>query len=337
MLVTAHHAEDQIETVLLHLLRGSGVGGLGGISPCRAFLDGLYIVRPLLNASKQDILLYCEENSIDFVNDSTNADVQYMRNALRHTVIPKMRELQPSLDELFTRLAQNAREADDFINLSALEFIKNECTDAIPLGSFNKLHSVLRAKVLAMVYEDFCNSSLEKVHIDALTELCQRAIPHSSVSLPQKKCGKIENGNLIFANECQKESAECFEYIPFSEGVLNTRCGTIIKIEKNPTGKKDPKECSLDVKIELISSDAHFRPRKEGDCINVGKMNKKAKKLISEKKIPLNIRKNLPLLVSNNEILWIPSVAVCDRIKMDKINDGDGFFRITIKQDSEVN
>ena len=81
----------------------------------------------------------------------------------------------------------------------------------------------------------------------------------------------------------------------------------------------------------MIDEDAHFRARNEGDVIFVGKMNKKAKKLISEKKIPLDIRKILPILVSKNEILWIPSVAVCDRVKKDKIKSGESFFRITIK------
>jgi tRNA(Ile)-lysidine synthetase-like protein len=79
-----------------------------------------------------------------------------------------------------------------------------------------------------------------------------------------------------------------------------------------------------------VTKDTRFRPRNEGDVIFAGKMNKKIKKLMSEKKIPLEMRNKLPLLVSNNEILWIPSVAVCDRIKEDKIKSGTDFFRISV-------
>ena len=84
------------------------------------------------------------------------------------------------------------------------------------------------------------------------------------------------------------------------------------------------------MKCDIINNDIHFRSKKEGDVIFAGKMNKKAKKLISEKKVPLNRRKKLPLLVYKDEILWIPTVAVCDRIKKDKINECTDFLRITI-------
>lgn len=330
ILVTAHHAEDQVETILLHILRGSGLKGLCGMQECRPFSNDLHLVRPLLNAQKRDIMAFCEQNKIDFVTDSTNDDTQYARNALRHEIIPKLYELQPNLCSVFDRLSKSARNADGFINAGANEFIKAECNSKIPLEKFNQLFDTQKSRVLSILFEEKYNATLERVHVDAVIDLCQKAIPHSSVSLPLKACAKIENGNLVFEKESEKANALRLDPISFREGLLDTGCGVTIKIEKNPTQKSDNSSLTLDVKCELLSKDAHFRARSEGDVIFVGKMNKKAKKIISEKKIPLNMRNILPILVSENEILWIPSVAVCDKVKLGKIKSGDNFFRITI-------
>lgn len=331
ILVTAHHGEDQIETILLHILRGSGVNGMCGMQECRTFANNLYLTRPLLKAQKGDILALCEQNKIDFVIDSTNDDTQYMRNAIRHEIIPKLYELQPNLCEVFDRLSTNARYADTFINASAYKFIKNECCENIPLVSFNELFDAQKSKVLHLLFEEKYGKSLENVHINAIIELCQKAVPHSSISLPGKTCAKIENNELVFENEAKVTNDITFAPIPLLEGTIDTGCGVIIKIEKNPVQKSTDSHISLDVKCELLDESAHFRARNEGDVIFVGKMNKKAKKLISEKKIPLEKRKILPILVSNNEILWIPAVAVCDKVKKDKIKSGDNFFRIAVK------
>ena len=150
------------------------------------------------------------------------------------------------------------------------------------------------------------------------------------MSLPLKTCAKIENGNLVFEEEAESNRRNALETIPFRKGIIETNCGAIINIEKNPTQKSNNDPNSLDVRCDLLDEGAHFRARREGDVIFSGKMNKKAKKLISEKRIPLKKREILPILVSKNEILWIPSVAVCDKVKLGKIKSGDNFFRITI-------
>ena len=330
ILVTAHHAEDQIETILLHVLRGSGIRGICGINACRELSDGLYLVRPLLNAKKKDILEYCTKNNIDFVIDSTNEDTQYTRNALRHEIIPKLRDLQPNLCDVFERLSKSAYEANDFIHSSAVEFIEANCQNGISLDKFNAAHSALRACVLSILFEEYCGATLERVHIDSLIELCKKAEPHSSVSLPQQVKAQIENGKLVFLNHQLDTTPRELKPIPFCEGTIDPKNGYIIKIERNPSKKTKNPFC-LDVKCDLIDENTYFRSRREGDVIFSGNMNKKVKKLISEKKIPLEIRNILPILVSKNEILWIPSVAVCDKVKRGKIMTDENFYRITVE------
>ncbi len=325
ILVTAHHAEDQIESIMLHILRGSGLAGLRGMAECRNLTNDFYLVRPLLNTKKEDILSYCAENNIDFVIDSTNTDTNYARNFIRAELTPKMYELQPNLARVFSRLSESANEANDFIECSAKEFIKIECEGGIPLSKFNQLHIALKSRVIMLS----SNSSLEHTHIQSIINLCQKAEPHSSISLPNNVVAKIENSKLIFTNyeiECIDENFK----IPLTIGKTELPNGIIINIERNPTKNPAETDVFLDVKCDIIKNDTHFRSRREGDVIFSGKMNKKVKKLVSEKKIPLNMRKKLPLLTQENEILWVPTVAVCDRVRKDKIANGENFFRITI-------
>ncbi len=330
VLVTAHHAEDNIESIMLHILRGSGVSGLCGMAECRELADGLLLVRPLLHAKKEDILSYCAQNNISFVTDSTNSDTNYTRNYIRSEITPKMRELQPNLVSVFERLAKSAHEADEYITAGAMEFIELECNEGISTEKLNKLPDAVKARVISLIYSEKFGATLERVHIDAVAELCERNVPHSSVSLPAKVTARIENGCIELAANAKTEEAQCFT-APFCEGDTLACAGVNINIEKNPTQKAATGALVIDVACEHISADAHFRSRAEGDRIRAGKMNKKVKKLISEKKIPLSQRNKLPLLVSGGEILWIPSVAVCDRIKTAKIKGGEDFYRITVK------
>ncbi len=330
ILVTAHHAEDQIESIMLHILRGSGIAGLCGIVPCRIFANEFFLVRPLLNSQKEDILSYCKENVIDFVSDSTNSDTCYARNFIRAELTPKMRELQPNLSGVFERIASSVKEANDFIDTSARNLFENEFKKEISLSKFNELHTALKARVIMLEFENYSNgASLESTHVKSIISLCKKAEPHSSISLPNMISAKIEGNCLVFAPDKEIEEVEDFD-VPFAIQKMELPNGIIIKIEKNPTQNPSDTDVFLDVKCDIINNDMHFRSKKEGDVIFSGKMNKKVKKLISEKKIPLERRKKLPLLVCKDEILWIPTVAVCDRIKKDKIDTCVDFLRITI-------
>ena len=88
LLATAHHADDQLETMLQHLLRGSGTRGLCGIPACRTLAENLFVVRPLLLVPKADILHYAAEHGLSFVSDSTNGELCCQRNFLRLQVLP---------------------------------------------------------------------------------------------------------------------------------------------------------------------------------------------------------------------------------------------------------
>ena len=116
LLLTAHHQDDQAETILLQLLRGSGVAGMSGMDQANAAAnllgnDQLLLVRPLLNASRATLEHYAAAQSLPFVDDESNNDTRYVRNALRHRIMPALAELFPGFQERFTRSASHAQSA----------------------------------------------------------------------------------------------------------------------------------------------------------------------------------------------------------------------------------
>ena len=327
ILITAHHAEDQIESILLHILRGSGIAGLRGIEECRSFANDLYLVRPILKAEKQDVLDYCEQNGVEFVTDSTNQDVSYLRNNIRISITPSLRAIQPNLSKVFSRLSQSASEANDLIENLANAFIDSHA-DYIPVNDINALHKAIRARVISKTYEYFSNATLGSSHIESIERLCKKNIPHSSISLPNNISALIEKGNLLFAYKIEEIEDDPL-LLPLHDGEYKTNIFKIT-IQKNPQKSDALSGDSIDIRCNLLSDNAHLRYKKDGDVIFSGGMHKKLKKLFNEKKVPLYFRNKLPILVSNEEILWIPTVAACDSVKSDRIKDGDNFFRITI-------
>lgn len=125
LLVTAHHADDQAETVLFRLIRGSGTRGLGGIAPYRSLeqLPGAVIWRPLLACSRADILSACERYGLSYVTDSTNADPSYPRNRLRAEVLPVLRTIVPHPEKQILRATAALREDEELLMALAREFL----------------------------------------------------------------------------------------------------------------------------------------------------------------------------------------------------------------------
>ncbi len=117
-LVTAHHQEDQLETVFLHLLRGSGVHGLSGIPATARFAEG-YLIRPLLGVPRAELIHYARDNQLSWVEDPSNTDVDMDRNYLRHTIVPKLQVRWPGAARTVGRSAQLASEAAALLDVLA--------------------------------------------------------------------------------------------------------------------------------------------------------------------------------------------------------------------------
>ena len=170
VIATAHNADDNLETVLFNLVRGTGIAGLCGIPPVR---EGKY-VRPLIFYSSAEIRSLADVLNIPYVTDSTNLETDYTRNKLRHLVIPYLRELNPSAERSVMRMCEGLREDDDFINGCVLRFFEENKESPGLLSSLRVLHSAVLAKVIVKLFEPLKNEgcpSLESVHIRKIIDL----------------------------------------------------------------------------------------------------------------------------------------------------------------------
>jgi len=182
-IVTAHHADDQIETVLMNIVRGCGLDGLKGMSELDAD-----IWRPLLPYPKVKILNYCRKNSLKFMNESTNDDLQYRRNFLRKMVVPQLKELNPNLLETFGNNIKLWRSAAETLETSATEFLEMERLkpNLYRLKSFLGLAKIQQQLILRSIFESVHGhkKDLAQDHLDQVLKIL-----NTNVSGKQKEFG----------------------------------------------------------------------------------------------------------------------------------------------------
>ncbi len=147
VIATAHNADDHLETVLFHLLRGSGTRGLSGIDPLR---NGRY-VRPLLMDSGTDIRAWCARYDIPYVTDATNADTDYTRNFIRHNIVPELEKICDDPRRSVLRMATLLRQDDDYFDGLVREYVPDG-TFSIERAVLNSLHPAVASRLLLKLY-----------------------------------------------------------------------------------------------------------------------------------------------------------------------------------------
>jgi len=177
----AHNKNDKIETIIMNLLRGSGISGLKGIEPVRTEK----YIRPLIECDRQEIEQYCEENVLKPRIDKTNFENDYTRNKIRNIVIPYIqKEFNPNIIETIDRLSQVATDESDFIE-SQTQMIYNKLlvgkTDkqiVLKLKEFNQQDRVIKNRIVLLAIKELMGSTqrIEKIHIEDIIKLCSNNI-----------------------------------------------------------------------------------------------------------------------------------------------------------------
>jgi tRNA(Ile)-lysidine synthase len=312
LLATAHNADDRLETMIFNIARGCGLRGLCSIPPVRPFGEGL-IIRPLLCSTKSEIIRYCEENNFAYVTDSTNFETDYSRNLIRHRIIPALEELNPNIRENTARLILSAREAREFIEGEADRFLSRSSGDGIQVGELNSLPGAVRHCVLSKLYAAASDRELEEVHVQALSELLQKGISGSALSLPGRIRAVIEGGCLKFTTDPRRRlTFESFE-VPLTEGLNLLPSGAIMLTTANRQPAEIPRNFTFREGVRIMASGPLVaRSLLPGDTVRCRGMTRKVRKLLWETGLPLCERYLLPLVCDNAGVLWIPGVALRD-------------------------
>lgn len=320
ILATAHNADDNLETVIFNLTRGAGLSGLCGIPDSRPTENGI-VIRPILSMEKRDILAFCEKNKINYVTDSTNADNEYTRNKIRNQVIPLLKEINSGVVKNASRATESLK--DDSLCLQSMTswFIDELGRDrSIELEKLCGSPASIVNRALIGIYADISGGkTLEAVHINAIKELAKKGIPHSSTSLPAGIDAVVKNGKLCFVYKKEPSVAADFD-ITLENGKNAVDSAQIdIFVNTEPYSKNIyKKSILLSIESDKIDGALKARSRQAGDKIFSCNVHKSVKKLMNEKKIPIELRSRIPIIYDQNGIAAIPFVAIRDGVKSTK-------------------
>ncbi|MGI6013177.1 MAG: tRNA lysidine(34) synthetase TilS [Oscillospiraceae bacterium] len=322
-IVTAHNADDNAETILLNLARGSGLRGLSGIPPVRG-----RILRPMLELTRDEIEAYLEEHHIPNVEDSSNAADDYSRNRLRHHVMPTLREINAQFSRNAGRTAALLREDEAFLQQLAAQFLAEQPADKIHAAALAALPRPVSARVLRRV----CGSALSAVHIEQLRALCYTENPYAMTDVPGMRVRR-EREYLVFGTRTmgilvpRTILPNTVTLIP--EAGLEVYC-TVVDVcpEIHKTFN------ILFFQCETIYGNIAVTSRAEGDTIRLAGRNctKRLKKLFSEAKLTPEQRNQIPVFRDARGVIGICGFGVDERCAA---RPGDRAIRIEIKKTGE--
>ncbi|MBP5199769.1 MAG: tRNA lysidine(34) synthetase TilS [Schwartzia sp.] len=310
LIATGHHAGDQAETVMMHILRGSGADGLAGMRPRKGNR-----VRPLLFATRQDILRYLEEKELSPRWDETNYQADAARNRMRLEVLPALRRYSPSADETLCRLAEAEAEIADFLRESA-DSVWNKIV-AERDGAFflqrpeyrNQPAAVRKTILRRLAEEAGLRQSLGFLHYAALDEFCRHSETGKALSLPCNQAAECRYDEVLFRRR-EDEPAAWDETAVSLSGITRIE-GVGLTIYASPWEHgATPQNASVAViDLDAITLPLTVRRRRDGDSFRLeGGGRKKVKSLLIDKKVPREFRDRAPIFASGEEILWIGGI-----------------------------
>ena len=313
---TAHHAKDNLESVLFNLFRGSGISGVAGIKQ-----SGEHIIRPFLRTSKAEIDEYIKQNDIPFVTDSTNECTDYTRNYIRKTILPPIYKVFPDVEKSVARFAEIAAIDDDYLFSLATNNISFSSDGAkLKLPTEKALFG--RAYIIILKYLGI-KKDWEKKHIDAAFALCSKD-NGKSLNLPFGVTVYKEYDYLFFKKTESNLNSNGCAFIKPSDDALNLTvepsefdfCGEKYKIKKVPF----PNDLTdgLYIDKDKLPIGTIIRTKKNGDIFKkFGGKTKKLSDYFTDIKIEKRKRKTIPVIACGKTVYAIFGVAVSEQTAID--------------------
>ena len=273
-IATAHTADDNAETVLMHLVRGTGLKGLGGITPVRGNL-----IRPMLNVTRAEVEAFLDEFAVEYIHDSSNSTDEFLRNRLRHHVMPLLKAENPKLSQNLSAMALRLRADEQALSdLSQLEQPEVE--------KLRAMAPAVRARALENFLKESGVREPEAVHIYLAESLVFSDNPSARANFP----GGITIGR----------NYGMLEVIPAAVAPqLQFTCTPATKIVN-----------TADTFTVVPVGNLYIRSRQSGDSIRLPGGTKSIKKLFIDRKIPATQRSSIPILCDEAGIIGIPGIAV---------------------------
>lgn len=299
VLALAHHLDDNLETILLKLTQGSNIYGYSGIHP-QVFKNSLEIIRPLMCTTKDEIRAYQMRNSLLYFEDYTNKENIQMRNKIRNNVIPLLKDIDSNILYKTNEYSSILEDAFNHIRGESINYLERHNKE-IEISSFKGLDTALRKDIICFLLEEYhinrSNKLINLIDTNLLNNKSNLEITLSNdffffKSYNRAFISKKKNQDINEITLDINERKEFGDYIFYFSKSCPNNVKNYIKL------------CYNTINLPLS-----LRTRENGDRIKLPGGSKKVKDLFIDKKIDISLRDKLPLVISNDNIIWIPNVA----------------------------
>ncbi|MBQ9701215.1 MAG: tRNA lysidine(34) synthetase TilS [Lachnospiraceae bacterium] len=316
-IAVAHNADDSAETILLNLIRGSGLKGMTGIQPVR---DN--IIRPILCLSRSEIEAYNQAEGINYVTDETNLEDEYTRNKIRMNILPKMCQINPNAIEHMNAAAISLSEIEDYMAAQvnqtfneSVEWDDKTSSLSIKVDRFIELHKAMKGQLIKECLYRVATKSkdITKQHIDSVEALFYMSVG-KSVNLPYHMVARRGYHSVVVEKSVPTEykASSCISTAISGEGIYDIETGektlrlTVAKDEFRQEIFTENK-CTKWIDCDIMECDLQVRNRRNGDYIAVDDKGskKKLKDYFIDSKIPKEDRDRILLVANGSEIVWI--------------------------------
>jgi tRNA(Ile)-lysidine synthase len=340
-IAVGHHADDTAEMILINLIRGSGASGLKGIPPVRG-----KIIRPLIRVSRESIVSYLQDNQFCYRIDSSNSDQRFLRNKIRHQLLPILKsQYNPNICETLNRLGNLMSAEEEWIS-GHVDLILEQCVQsrddhgiALSIDRLREFHTAAQRRVIrraiSLVKGDLRRISL--AHVIAVMDHFTHAAKNLRLDLPDRIRIRLQEGRLLISREKKSlrsikhseknDHSVCFERTIQAEEIFE---GPVL-IEARRLGLRFKKSDIKDIRnVNELSSDTAFfdwdrltfplkvRNYRTGDVfVPLGMRGSQSlKKFFVNNKISRKERLRVPLLLSEDKIIWVIGARISDPVKI---------------------
>ena len=365
-IAVGHTMDDNVETILMHILRGTGMNGLCGLAPCSPMVynrqemsvpadivsttksqqGNLLVIRPLLDVTREETAIYCQEHQLDPRIDSSNLALSFFRNRLRLHLLPLLRQYNPSIDQALLRLANIAKEGNTFIEqqasglwneLSSQEnntiYLDRRHLASLPIALQRQL---LRAAVTRLVGD---TQDIEASHIEAARNLMSKPAG-KRISLPHGLCCHGGYDEILITNTAKQSQLPLCPFPPLAAEIplkvpgqtifpgWNVTASIVRERTDSPslqhtlgTSRRTyPGNFVADFDLCKTGGKLFVRQRRPGDRFQpLGlSMPKKLYEFMIDAKIPRSWRSHIPIVYSPRQIIWVVGWRIDDRVKTTK-------------------
>ncbi len=304
-IAVAHHLDDQVETVLMRIVRGSSFAGYSGIKEIR-YDRNVQIIRPLMDFKKKEIIEYSAKFDIPFFEDKSNKEDVYTRNRFRNNIIPMLKKENPNLDSKIIQLAEYIDSADEILEEYKDKFVKEYTMyNNASLEAFNNLNKAVKFKVITYLVNHATNNTVEVSYeqYKNIIELCLNSTPNQKISLNDKYIF-VKEYEVIYVEEIKQPEPINMKINNVGEYFVDDNKSYVIshtKIKRNYSNYFEL--CYNELVFPL-----YLRQRQNGDKMKLKIGTKKIKDILIDQKVPLLLRDHLVMLSNDNTVLWIPGI-----------------------------